>query len=283
MNEKELHIIQIGMKLFATKGFTATSVQEITTESGISKGAFYLHFRSKDELLLAILHYHFDIINYSITEQLKKIHEPREILIHKYIVLFSHLMTHRDLIVMLSREQSIPRNETIKQLLLDKQLLFTRHTQSILKRMYGPKIEPFLWDITILFDGIEKAYVGTLLFMNDNFEVRRLAEFMINRLDSIVEGIYQDTPFFTKETASSIINNLFFSGQSEIATTMEKLEEEINELGLDALTITYQVLKEETEKEQPRIPVIHGMLSNFKGYPTLDSYCIMIEDYYKNE
>lgn len=48
MTEKNTQIIEAGMKLFANKGFSATSVQEIATESGISKGSFYLHFKSKD-------------------------------------------------------------------------------------------------------------------------------------------------------------------------------------------------------------------------------------------
>ncbi len=48
------------MKLFATKGVNATSVQEIVTTCGISKGAFYLYFKSKDELLLATLRYYYE-------------------------------------------------------------------------------------------------------------------------------------------------------------------------------------------------------------------------------
>lgn len=40
MKEKERLIIESAMKLFATKGVNATSVQEIVTASGISKGAF---------------------------------------------------------------------------------------------------------------------------------------------------------------------------------------------------------------------------------------------------
>ena len=60
MKEKERLIIESAMKLFATKGVNATSVQEIVTASGISKGAFYLYFKSKDELLLATLRYYYD-------------------------------------------------------------------------------------------------------------------------------------------------------------------------------------------------------------------------------
>lgn len=60
MKEKERLIIEMAMKLFATKGMSATSVQEIVTACGISKGAFYLYFKSKDELLLATLRYYYE-------------------------------------------------------------------------------------------------------------------------------------------------------------------------------------------------------------------------------
>ncbi|MGV2541462.1 TetR/AcrR family transcriptional regulator, partial [Bacillus pumilus] len=36
--------------LFAKKGFSSTTIQEIADECGISQGAFYLHFKSKEEL-----------------------------------------------------------------------------------------------------------------------------------------------------------------------------------------------------------------------------------------
>ena len=62
MKEKERLIIEMAMKLFATKGVNATSVQEIVTACGISKGAFYLYFKSKEELLLATLRYYYDKI-----------------------------------------------------------------------------------------------------------------------------------------------------------------------------------------------------------------------------
>jgi AcrR family transcriptional regulator len=43
------------VKLFSTRGFRAASVDEICEEAGISKGAFYHHFESKQALFLALL------------------------------------------------------------------------------------------------------------------------------------------------------------------------------------------------------------------------------------
>ena len=38
------------MKLFAEKGYDATSIEEITATVGVAKGTLYYHFSSKEEI-----------------------------------------------------------------------------------------------------------------------------------------------------------------------------------------------------------------------------------------
>jgi AcrR family transcriptional regulator len=48
-------ILQAAMRLFADSGYDATGVAEICDKSGLSKGAFYHHFPSKQAVFLALL------------------------------------------------------------------------------------------------------------------------------------------------------------------------------------------------------------------------------------
>lgn len=48
-------IKESSLKLFAKKGYTAASVEDIMKEAGYTKGAFYAHFKSKEELFLQIM------------------------------------------------------------------------------------------------------------------------------------------------------------------------------------------------------------------------------------
>jgi AcrR family transcriptional regulator len=48
-------ILDEGTRLFLRTSFKATSIQDITDSLGITKGAFYWHFKSKEELLLTII------------------------------------------------------------------------------------------------------------------------------------------------------------------------------------------------------------------------------------
>ncbi len=47
-------VAQAAVELFAEKGYANTSVQEVVTRAGVTKGAMYHYYRSKDDLLFDI-------------------------------------------------------------------------------------------------------------------------------------------------------------------------------------------------------------------------------------
>ncbi|KAA0126924.1 TetR/AcrR family transcriptional regulator [Chryseobacterium sp. SN22] len=53
--ETRLHILQTAFQLIYGKGYQTTSVDEIIAGTKVTKGAFYYHFKTKDEMGLAIL------------------------------------------------------------------------------------------------------------------------------------------------------------------------------------------------------------------------------------
>ena len=48
MNKTKRKIFETSMKLFAEKGYDATSIEEITATVGVAKGTLYYHFSSKE-------------------------------------------------------------------------------------------------------------------------------------------------------------------------------------------------------------------------------------------
>src|SRR5258708_9624580 len=48
-------ILDACLKLFARHGFSTTSIDDIASAAGITKGAVYWHFENKEELFQAIL------------------------------------------------------------------------------------------------------------------------------------------------------------------------------------------------------------------------------------
>lgn len=53
--ETRSKIMESAIKLFSSRGYNASSVDDICKDAGISKGAFYHHFESKQMLFLALL------------------------------------------------------------------------------------------------------------------------------------------------------------------------------------------------------------------------------------
>lgn len=68
MNRTKRKIFETAMRLFADKGYDATSVEEITATVGVAKGTLYYHFSSKEE-----------IFNFLIEEGMKLLHNSIEI------------------------------------------------------------------------------------------------------------------------------------------------------------------------------------------------------------
>lgn len=88
MIKKQL-IMEKALELFAQQGIEATSIQQITERSGISKGAFYLSFKSKDELILSIIDYFMADFSATIDHIVKNTTQPTDLLYKYFYTLLS--------------------------------------------------------------------------------------------------------------------------------------------------------------------------------------------------
>ncbi|WP_212004486.1 TetR/AcrR family transcriptional regulator [Chitinophaga sp. HK235] len=62
-----LNILQKAFELIYVKGYRTTSIDDIIATTQVTKGAFYYHFKNKDEMGLAIIH---EIMKPSLTDSL---------------------------------------------------------------------------------------------------------------------------------------------------------------------------------------------------------------------
>ena len=67
-------ILEISSRLFFEKGFEQTSIQDIVGELGMSKGAIFHHFKSKDVIFDAVLERYANIVVQKTDEWLKNCH-----------------------------------------------------------------------------------------------------------------------------------------------------------------------------------------------------------------
>jgi AcrR family transcriptional regulator len=71
-------IITAAISAFARRGLKETSMDDIVRESGMSKGAIYWYFKSKDDLISELLNTFFDPREISILERMLAVGTARE-------------------------------------------------------------------------------------------------------------------------------------------------------------------------------------------------------------
>ena len=72
MNKTKRKIFETSMKLFAEKGYDATSIEEITATVGVAKGTLYYHFSSKEEIFNFLVEEGMKLLKNSIDIKISK-------------------------------------------------------------------------------------------------------------------------------------------------------------------------------------------------------------------
>ncbi len=62
MSDAKEHIIKVACKLFLQKSYKEVTLKELVKSTGLSKGAFYHYFESKEQLFFAVLEFFFSTI-----------------------------------------------------------------------------------------------------------------------------------------------------------------------------------------------------------------------------
>ena len=288
MKEKEKLIIDSALKFFAQKGYSSTSVQEIANDCGISKGAFYLYFKSKDSLLYTILRYYYEELIIAFEEIDKKIIPPREKLTEQMTFMFEHSLKHRDLIIMQTREQAIPLNDSIKELLLQMQATIQQNTLKRIYDIYGEASKKYLLDLLILQDGFIQSYLKTLLINQISIPIPKLSNYLLKRLDSIFFDLKEtdEDPLVSDNFLNQLIRkpkiNFMENNIQVILDTLHSIRKKMEtSSNKEELEISLDILTEEINSPEPRIPIIKGMLSNLSEHLESREEQKIIADYYK--
>jgi len=73
MNDSKEHIITVASRLFLQKSYKEVTMKEIVDKTGLSKGAFYHYFESKEQLFLEVLDFFFtDIMKHAYEKYSRK-------------------------------------------------------------------------------------------------------------------------------------------------------------------------------------------------------------------
>lgn len=149
---RKKNIVKAGERLFLAKGFNNTTVEEITTTAGISKGSFYTYFKSKDSLLEEIVRSTLDEILSKLESSFMKGKDVKKVLEDYINININLAKSYKSSIIVSLREAALFAN-TRENTLAEK--IFTEVRSSINKfcaSAFGKRdseTTTLLWGLTL--------------------------------------------------------------------------------------------------------------------------------------
>lgn len=265
------------IQLFAIKGIESTSIQEITEHCGISKGAFYLSFTSKDELIAYIIDYFMQQITLEIDRVVKNNQNPQTKLYNYYFTSLNVLAKNISFTKTFIKEQlsSINGDFISKMNFYDN--LINQSILQLLDELYGSSILATKYDILLSMKGFIQAYSQLLFCEQMTFNFDQLATSLVEKTNILAK---YSTVTFLKET--SFINFLQSPSQN---IALQQIQQEIDELKSHTITPlemeTLTILQEQLHSENPSPAIISGMINNLTNNPTYQWLIYIINSYYQ--
>lgn len=278
MEEKKMLIIKQSMELFSKKGFAATSVQEIATACGMSKGAFYLHFHTKESLLLTCLHYYFQLVFHRLADIEKEPLAPRDLFIKQLEAQISDFYRYKEFFILQTLETAIPSNEEVGAFLFKMRTETHQLYRKRLLNIYGEDIKPYVWDLSLALQGIQQSFFQASLADQAGVKSHQFAEFLLACADNLASG-------FRSRAEKPLLNPAAMNERFQKKVDRRFIHTWIAELKKEKfpedIVVSLEVIEQEIAASSPRAAILRGMLANLSADPRLQEFAHMLKDYYQ--
>ncbi len=259
MAKKQL-IMEKALELFAIQGFEATSVQQITEHCGISKGAFYLSFKSKDELILELLD-HFSMQDLSDIDYMVRNTENETLLYEFYQAMFHSFQKHSDFTKIFLKEQMHTLDEKFVNKMHSYEKSLEEIILTIVDRLYGNEIDETKYDLIYCIKGFLDSYSQILLFSDAPVDVKLLSQSLVEKTNILAK--YTTIPFITKEIVQMSSVDEELSKEQILEVIEEKMKEMADSIEKESLSL----LKEHLLEPSLNHAIVKGLLENIRNHP----------------
>lgn len=274
MMKKQL-IMESALELFAEQGIDATSVQQITERCGISKGAFYLSFKSKDELILTVLE---DFIKrfLSDVDYVVRNNKKEGLLYDFYNRILSYFMEHSNFAKIFFKQQNFFITKEFITKLSEYQQLFDNTVLQLVDRYYENKISDNKYDLALCIQGFIKMYADLYFSVDIPLDMDRLCQSLVEKTNLI--ATHTTIPVVTEkliELMKSTERNYTKSEIIEvIARELPEMEESIEKESLI-------LLQEDLSNPHLSPAIIKGLIGNLQDHPQCKWISYLLSGYYQ--
>lgn len=157
--ERRKQLIDTALKLFAEKGMERTSIKDIATEAGVAQGLLYHYFRSKDELLYAIIGQYNPLPEMSMLLTGAESRPARDVLMQMAERAYALIAERRDIVMLILREVAV-RPDLQQGIRMLQSVAFNLFTRYLNARIAAGELRPHDPEVTA------RMLVGSILALH---------------------------------------------------------------------------------------------------------------------
>lgn len=271
---KKQKIVDAAIELFAKKGIEQTTIQQITAYCGISKGAFYLSFPSKDALILEIIDRFMKAITSNIDQLVIAADVENKLYVY-FEATFTSLAHYTEFArILLTENFSLTGEEILHKVMYYEQLADAL-LEKLFRERYGAQVEPLVYELVVLVKSFVKSYVMLLFTPGQQVDIEKLSESLVEKTDILAK--YSTKVYLTQP----------MTGMKEQHVTIESIYAELIHVEqLQKSTLmqdTVQILREELARDKPRLALLTGMLANLAQEEHAGWLCYMLRQYIQQQ
>ncbi|MEY9971028.1 AcrR family transcriptional regulator [Lysinibacillus sp. RC46] len=275
MLKKQL-IMEKALELFSEQGFEATSVQQITERCGISKGAFYLSFKTKDELLISMVEYYLQQFVTDVDQVVRSSLSKDIILVEFYKSIFQAFKNHAASARVFFNEKVLLTKKELFQKIIAYDVEMSKSILYMLEQLYQDELQETKYDVMYCIKGFMKSYSELFIFSDIPLDLDQLARSLAEKTEIIAR--HTTIPFITEELVR------LTEKPCDEEVTQESLLELI-EQHLDGLEDTIEresleLLKDQVENPTYSKPIVKGLIENIRLQPDYRWVAYVIAKYF---
>lgn len=276
--DKQEQIIKAAIQLFALKGSSSTSMQEIAELCGMSKGSLYLVFKSKEELERNIYLYCIRKISTPLLhEEQENRRTPREKLRNQIEILLNNVYELREFLQRQIQEIAGKGLDNVTECLTQSNVPFFNWFHAKMEILYGKEIVPYTGDLCMIAQGMIKSYIGLIFHQNTQISLSRIADHLMYLMDVVASDLLTNKP--VPLISPAILSEWMVEPEKHKRNNPLQLIKEMKNLVNKSVNIEPEqisdllesigILEEEILVPNPRKAIVQGMLSNLENLPDL--------------
>ncbi|MGE7693315.1 TetR/AcrR family transcriptional regulator [Lysinibacillus sp. NPDC094177] len=275
MLKKQL-IMEKALELFSEQGFEATSVQQITERCGISKGAFYLSFKTKDELLISMVENYLQqfvtdvdqVVRSSLSKDIK--------LVEFYKSIFQAFKKHAASARVFFNEKVLLTKKELFQKIMAYDADMSKTIIYMLEQLYQDELHETKYDVMYCIKGFMKSYSELFIFSDIPLDLDQLAKSLAEKTEIIAR--HTTIPFITEELVRLTAEPCNEEVSQE--SLLELIEQHLDGFEESIERESLELLKIQVESPTYSKPILKGLIENIRLKPDYSWVAYVIAKYF---